>query len=736
MKKKLFLIMLLLIGFVFAGCSGGVKVKISDFEYEKINDKIVLGKYIGDEKSIVVPYSVDGSYVYITTETFRNNTEIEYVKLKSDNYSLPAYAFEGCSNLKEVNIKNCNYIYEYAFKGCTNLTSIFINASDLHPTAFMDCCNLTEIKSSSLIDKKNTILYDSIHYKVLLAGKNAVIPDDAISIAPYAFYGRDGLRKVEIPESVETIGVNAFGGCNDLSVIKVNQNNKVYDSRENSNAIIEKSSDKLIQGCATTIIPNGVKTIGSYAFDSLSALNGITIPLSVKTIEPNAFNECSNVTSITVHPSNNSYDSRDNSNAIIETASNKLILACDNTTIPNSVKVIGNNSFNLSDKTTSVTLPAGVEKIEDEAFINMDSLTELVISSTVNEVGTNIVNKTNITSLVVDSSNPTFDSRNESNTINKTSENKIVLGTVNSVIDPTIKVIGSEAFSDNQKLTEIRIPDTVEIIEARAYYNCNNVEVIKLSDSIITIGEEAFMNCYKVSEITIPNSVTSIGLKAFANCNLWSIQVDAANPIYDSRDNCDAIIEKSSNKLVVASSNTIIPDSVTTIGKFSFYGINYKNIVIGKNVTLIENGAFTHLDSLLSIEVDDDNPVYDSRSYLDIYKDEYPSNCIIETSSNTLIVGCAYTKLLKDVTTIAEYAFSGNGVVFLTLSDVKTVGDYAFSDCNNLLIVTLPKKVEYVGKHAFSNCRSLQLSVKNNAPVEKWHPEWNNENCYIYEYIL
>ena len=96
------------------------------------------------------------------------------------------------------------------------------------------------------------------------------------------------------------IGSQAFWKCSNLERIKVNENNKVYDSRENCNAIIEKSSNTLIAGCKNTKVPSGVTKIGDGAFEGCSGLTSITLPGSVKEISYRAFGDCSGLTSITL----------------------------------------------------------------------------------------------------------------------------------------------------------------------------------------------------------------------------------------------------------------------------------------------------------------------------------------------------------------------------------------------------------------------------------------------------
>ena len=114
------------------------------------------------------------------------------------------------------------------------------------------------------------------------------------------FTYREDIKSVSIPEGVTSIGYFAFSGCSNLTAITIDANNKVYDSRNNSNAIIETNSNTLILGCSATIIPEGVTSIGYFAFSGCSNLTSITIPEGVTSIGYGAFENCSSLTSITI----------------------------------------------------------------------------------------------------------------------------------------------------------------------------------------------------------------------------------------------------------------------------------------------------------------------------------------------------------------------------------------------------------------------------------------------------
>lgn len=177
------------------------------------------------------------------------------------------------------------------------------------------------------------------------------------------------------------------------------------------------------------------------------------------------------------------------------------------------------------------------------------------------------------------------------------------------IIKSGVTSIGGGAFRDCINLTTVTLPSSLSSIRPCAFYGCSSLSSIILPNGLLSIWYSAFYGCNSLSSITIPSSVTYIEVtkyyNAFAGCSgLTSITVESGNQNYDSRNNCNAIIDKESNTLIAGCKNTIIPNDVTTIGIGAFSGrTNLTSMTIPNGVTTIGRGAFQSCASLSSITI-------------------------------------------------------------------------------------------------------------------------------------
>jgi hypothetical protein len=444
------------------------------------------------------------------------------------------------------------------------------------------------------------------------------------SIEDYAFYQCTGLTSITIPASIKSIGDMAFFGCSAL--------NKTIYTGDIANwcAIkfitftanpINYSQNLYInnQELKDLVIPNTVESIGDFAFFGFTTLSSISIPTSVKNIGSGALAHCSGLTSITIPSSvtnigdgvlygsigltsivvesgNTIYDSRNNCNAIIETANNKLISGCRNTIIPNNIECIGSSAFRDYSNLTSIAIPTSVKSIEYSAFRDCKNLTSISIPTNVMSIG-NIAfaGCDSLTSIVVESGNTVYDSRNNCNAIIETKTNSLVVGCSKTIIPNDVEIIGYGAFSYLSSLTSISIPSSVKSIGYMAFRDCTALSEVKMSNGITTIEDYAFGYCTSLTSISLPESVTSLGIGAFGECSALS-SITLSNNIkeikYQTFMYCSSLEE------------ITLPNSITMIDIYAFYYCtNLRSLTVPNGTTSIGDGALAYCYALTSISL-------------------------------------------------------------------------------------------------------------------------------------
>ena len=560
-----------------------------------------------------------------------------------------------------------------AFTGKVCIDNIYYNLNGDDKTAEVTYNVKYEgyIEGDLVIPEKVT--YEGVEYTVTSIGESAFystnyvdptsvkIPGTVTTIREYAFRSCD-FRIIEIPEGVTTIGKQAFYSCTYCHELYLPSTltsigsqafgwgnlTKVFSSTENPCELPEDAFDEDRYQAATLGVPVGAisnyqntnywnkfqkivetetiagadgKPLRYYLYsDSKTAevahmdySGKIVIPekvtikgveYTVTTIGEEAFYECEDLTSVSIPGS-------------VTTIADFAFYACSglsSITIPGSVTTIGYSAFDSCSGLTSITIPGSVTTIDNYAFYDCSGLTSITIPE-------------------------------------------------------GVTTIGKGVFGNCSGLTSITIPNSVTTIGYHAFRGCSGLTSITIPGSVTTIDNYAFLSCSGLTSITIPASVTTLGVNPFEDCSrLASMKVESGNTKYDSRDGCNAIILKEENTLVSGCKNTIIPNTVTSIGEDAFAGI----------------------ETLTAIEIP------------------------------------------NSVTSIGRYAFVDcQGLTSITLpNSLTSIGELALSYCDNLSSVVIPGSVTQLGKWVFYNSPALkEIHCQIQEPIEV-HNQFFSTNTY------
>jgi hypothetical protein len=264
---------------------------------------------------------------------------------------------------------------------------------------------------------------------------------------------------------------------------------------------------------------------------------------------------------------------------------------------------------------------------------------------------------------------------------------------------------GNYVFESCTQLTEIRIPDGLTRIPEYAFAHCTSLTTVQFSNAgnLTSIGNRAFSNCYALERLDIPEGVTRVYYAALSGKHLTipstltsflqqydgeyaggpyeSITVHPDNPIFHSSGNC--LIETATNTLLIGSSNSIIPDYVTTIGRGAFYSSPIRELTIPDSVVEIGEDAFSY-SSIQSVHMGTGVKVIAANAFSQCY----------------------------ELTTVS---LSPN---------LESIGDYAFASCYELKMLIIPESVVSIGTKAFYCCNVSTLCFEVSAPLENWGNNW------------
>ena len=491
-------------------------------------------------------------------------------------------------------------------------------------------------------------------------------------IEPNAFEGCTSLNTVTLNNELTTIGYYAFLGCTSLKSIT---------------------------------FPENLLSINFLAFSENTSLESIVISKNLKTIDPTAFYYCPELKSIRVDTENEFFDSRNNCNAIIETATNQLILGCKNTVIPNSVVSIGDYAFSFS-SISSISIPENCSTIGSGAFQGCSLLCSVSIPSNVNELPSSCF------------------------------EGCVSLTEVS--LPNGLTKIGNETFMGCTALSEIRIPDNVTSIGQSAFEGCSSITAVNLPNKIEQILSNAFKGCSSLNSINLPNSIRKIDYGVFLNCsNLNSISIPSSVEYIDGYafentgwfkkqangilylDNC--LIGYKGNKLqgdlsikdgtrLIASyafrecsdlTSITIPNTVENIGSYAFSNCSgLLSVNIPNSITSIEYGTFYRCSGLVSVNL---------------------ANTITSIGSSAF-EHCSNLKSIAIPTSVTEigslaFAYCSNLESITIPNSITSIGQQTFYDCSNLVSVNIPSSVTHIDGSAFSGCNKItEVICQNTTP--------------------
>ena len=353
-----------------------------------------------------------------------------------------------------------------------------------------------------------------------------------------------------------------------------------------------------------------VKGIGKEAFWGCSGLTSVTIPESVTSIGQSAFSSCSSLTSVTIP----------NGVTSIEQSAFSGCSSLTTVTIPNSVTSISQYAFNNCSGLTSVTIPNSVTTIGERTFYNCSSLTSVTIGNSVTTIGQYAFNGCSSLTSVRISDLAAWCSINfgdvTANPLNYAHHLYMNGKEVKDLIIPEgVTSIADYAFYNCSGLTTVTIPSSVTTIGSSAFYGCSGLTSVNISDlaawcnvsfsnsdsNPLGYAHHLYLNGEEVTDLIIPESVSSIGQYAFYGCSgLTNLTIPNSVTSIGNRAfmGCSSL------------TSVIIPNSVTTIGERTFYNCSsLTNVTIPNSVTSIGSAAFYNCSNLTAVKVGMENPV-------------------------------------------------------------------------------------------------------------------------------
>ena len=738
----------------------------------KIDNNVLL-KYEGTDAVVEIPDGI----TKIGESAFDGNKTLSEVTMPNTVTSIGKYAFRKCAKLKTVVFSNALEEIEYnGFIDCKALKAIELPKTlrSLGSGVFAGCGKLSSVKCESdvfkagsdpfndfnstpctqLADKQGFLIFCGVLYAYYGNATEIIIPDGVKTIVGGAF--RSGaynwekkldVESVEIPESVEVIGNNAFAYNKKLKTVKMPDGVKmgtgvfsgcdgladedgffVLDGvayeyfGDSENVVVPEGVKELFAGLFSdrkmraVSLPGSLVSIGDSAFSGCTHLEAITIPEGVKTIGASAFKNCERLTDIVIPQSIESIGDgifvgcrglADEKGFVAANHTLQSFFGSDREIIvPEGITEIASGVFNKTG-IMSIKLPGTLRKL-GASFTGCNMLTEIEIPEGVEELqratfsGCTRLAKVTLPASLTVIGNDAF-------------EGCELLSDIH--IPKNVEKIGDGAFRLCASLEEIDIPDGVEIINWRSFQGCKSVRKLYLSDGVKVIDGQAFENCTSLEEVTIPDAIEEIKYSAFENCtSLRKVNYrDIRGTVSSSAFNgCKGLVDETGLTIIAnalwkcedGKEKVVVPEGVMVIAPDAFRegwkgegrGRQYfkregtlKSVVLPTTLKKILNGAFAGCKELKQITIPNGVEEIDEGSF---------ANC----------EGLTEIELPDSVLRVGKQAFSGCAAIQkVKLSASMTeLSAKLFYGCKSIKTLFIPSAIGSIGIDAFRGCSSLK----------------------------
>ena len=628
-----------------------------------------IGSYAFWDCTGLTSVTIPNSVTTIGDDAFAICTGLTSVTIGNSVTSIGDRAFERCTGLTSVTIPNSVTSIGYgAFSDCSSLTSVTIpnSVTSIGESAFYGCSGLTSV---TIPNSVTSIGDRAISWCTGLT--SVTIPNSVTSIGDRAFFGCSGLTSVTIPNSVTSIGDWAFSDCTSLTSVNITDIAawcNIAFSSDNSNPLYYAKhlyvNDVEVNNL---VIPEGVTSIGAYAFVFCTGLTSVTIGNSVTSIGGSAFESCSGLTSVTIG----------NSVTSIGGSAFESCTGLTSVTIGNSVTSIGDFAFRNCSGLTSVTIPNSVTSIGDYAFWDCTGLTSVTIGNSVTSIGGSaFFDCSSLTSVTIPNS---------------------------------VTSIGESAFYGCSGLTSVTIPNSVTRIGNSAFCNCSGLTSVTIGNSVTSIGGSAFYGCSSLTSVTIeaetpptlgsdvfytnycPIYVPCGTLDSYKTAEGWSkYQYRIKYAPYPSY----AITKKAENGNITTSSTDFTmcdaehPVICTANPDRGFYFVRW---------------ADGNTENPRTIELTQDTTMEAIFDYL------LTGKCGKDSALTWTFEPASMALNITGKGALSENYTYGTFIESLTIgNEINTIGERAFYGCSGLKNVILGSSVKVLEQGAFYNCSSIE----------------------------